>query len=170
MEEKSIMNPLQRARAESLQIAGQVLANTKNILGGGKTFPAPIEGITDLLSVAEWIYGDPAADVTALDGFFPAKVLRGDGDSGMQVLEITPDKLPTLFEALSRMYPDCEHPDCPIHGPARAAKDLNPDDAKSEWEQHGSNPDREVDPRDLSGGWADSEDAKPDAAEEDTER
>lgn len=105
---ESKMSPYQQARAEAVRTAKDVLSASA-LFGKG----APPEGRTveDLLKVAEWVLGDDRP------------VEREYG-----VLEIPPSLVPTFLDKIATIVPDCGHDDCAIHGPARAAKDVTPED------------------------------------------
>jgi hypothetical protein len=144
------MNPLQQGRAEALKVAGSVLSASSGLFGT-KSMP---KEVSDLLEVASWIVGDVTLDMADIERITGAERELFPMRSA-QVLEIRPEDLPSIFETLSKLWPDCDQPGCPIHGPTREAKDL---DGGIPWEAHGSNPDRERDPRNESGGQADAED------------
>lgn len=163
---KSPMSPIQQGRAEALRTAASVLSASTSLFGGKK----PPEQVDDLLKVADWVLVEPVPVLSGAD-------LLNSG----QIFEIPRDQLPTFLSQLAHASENCGEDDCLVHGPMNAAAKVDPDDAKSEWtnvgttetgfaspvdvgkgevpwEQHGSNPDREIDPRDLSGGESDMDD------------
>lgn len=113
------LNVHQEARAEALHVARNVLVNTALF---NKAVPEG-RGIQDLLTLAEYIIGDK-------DEVSSTRVHRSVGWS----FPIPEGALPGVFSALGDVLPDCDHPDCPIHGPRREAQDLNPEDAKSSFD------------------------------------
>lgn len=133
------LSPYQQAREQALKTSASVLS-ASSALWSAKKPPTVIEGVDDLLKVADWILGDDRPIIAIPRGAF----------------RITPENAPSLFEMLGRTLPDCGHEDCPIHAPAREAKDLDPDDAKSsfdpepvgEWKDAGTTG---VDPGDPTG-------------------
>lgn len=173
---KSPLSPYQQARAEALRTAAGVLSSSSGfMLGPTKNPPGNVD---DLLRTSDWILG---GDRPAFELPFAPEDLKGVG------VKIDPENLPSLFELLGRISEDCGHPDCPIHAPTREAKDLDPENAKSSFDdgpaQAAKNP--FVDPHeiwkkqhghetpvdftnveqtgtaeasDFEGGWADTED------------
>lgn len=161
------LNCAQEQRAEAVHVARDVLMSSTGIFGG-RTVPSE-RGVQDLLTLAEYIIGDPEKDI-------PLREVTGQG------FPIPAEVLPDILQKLAEGTPDCGHPECPIHAPRREAQDADPQDAKSSfddwkanttgqaesvepnWERHGSErlatPDGlpgMLEESDLSGGEADSD-------------
>lgn len=121
---KSPLLPHQQARAEALRVAAGVLQSASGFLVAQTKNPP--KNVDELLMTADWVLG-PEEDAR---GDVLKQALRNLG-----FIELNPDEVPSVFEALGRASEDCGHPNCPIHAPTREARDLNPDDARSSFDE-----------------------------------
>jgi hypothetical protein len=118
-EKESVLTVTQARRVEALVVSRGLLVQTSMFSQN------PSRSVDDLTKLAEWILGPEQERAD-----HPARMFGQQ----MGVLEVQPEDIPGFLAHLAGVVPYCENPNCFIHGPANAAKDLDPDDAKSEWD------------------------------------
>lgn len=114
------LSPRQRARAEALAVAKNIIAVKHPF---GSTAVPDSRSIEDLLMMADWILNteEDQAEFTA------------QGIGGIMIPLRAKDVLSAMAEAAD-LLPDCEQENCPIHKPKREAEDLKPEDAVSSFD------------------------------------
>lgn len=132
---QSPLSPYQQARAEALKTGASVLSASQ-ALWNVKKPPVEITGVDDLLKVADWILGNDRPEIPMPPSRSQVEeALRRAGFAPVGgVFEIKPEDLPSVFQTLGEVTEDCGHPNCPIHAPTREARDLDPDDARSSFD------------------------------------
>jgi hypothetical protein len=118
------LNYRQEARAEALYVSKSILQSSTGGLFSGAKVPENRE-IQDLLTLAQYVIGDE-------DEAVPLRTTEGR-QIGWS-FPIPPDAMPGIMSAMGEHLPDCDQPDCPIHGPRREAQNADPEDARSSFD------------------------------------